>query len=67
MIFEKKLAVPQEVKDMYPITAKMADTIKEKRKEINSVFEFFHCCLNFFYTRNRISICFGTAGKHHTA
>ena len=39
MIFEKKLAVPQEVKDMYPITAKMADTIKEKRKEINSVFE----------------------------
>lgn len=39
MIFEKKLAVPQEVKDMYPITVKMADTIKEKRKEINSVFE----------------------------
>ncbi len=39
MIFEKKLAVPQEVKDMYPITEKMADTIKARRNEINSVFE----------------------------
>lgn len=39
MIFEKKLAVPQEVKDIYPITEKMADTIKARRNEINSVFE----------------------------
>ena len=39
MIFEKKLTAPSEVKEMYPITEKMAKTIENRREEIKSVFE----------------------------
>lgn len=39
MIFEKKLTIPSEVKEMYPITQEMAKTIENRRAEIKSIFE----------------------------
>lgn len=37
MIFERKLAVPMEVKEMYPLTAQMSDVIRKRDVEIKSV------------------------------
>ena len=39
MEFERRLAIPAEVKEMYPLTGKMADIVEKKRAEIKSVFE----------------------------
>ena len=39
MDFERKLALPMEVKEMYPITGKMGEIIEARRAEVKSVFE----------------------------
>ena len=39
MDFERKLTIPAEVKEQYPVTAKVADTVDKKRAEVNAVFE----------------------------
>ncbi|MBP5309525.1 MAG: 3-deoxy-7-phosphoheptulonate synthase, partial [Lachnospiraceae bacterium] len=39
MEFEKKLALPMEVKEMYPMTLKMGAIIEEKRAQIQAIFE----------------------------
>ena len=39
MEFEKKLALPMEVKEMYPMTLKMGAVIEEKRAQIQAIFE----------------------------
>ena len=39
MEFEKKLALPMEVKEMYPMTLKMGQIIEEKRAQIQAIFE----------------------------
>ena len=39
MDFERQLAVPMEVKEMYPLTGKMGEIIGEKRAQILSIFE----------------------------
>ncbi len=39
MLFERKLALPMEVKEMHPLTIDMSQTVEKKRLEINSIFE----------------------------
>lgn len=39
MNFEKKLAIPAEVKEQFPVTGKVAKIVEEKRAEVKSVFE----------------------------
>ena len=39
MEFERKLAIPAEVKERYPLTAKINDIVEKKRAEIKAVFE----------------------------
>ena len=39
MDFERKLAIPMEVKEMYPLTGKMDKVVEEKRAQIQAVFE----------------------------
>ena len=39
MLFERKLALPMEVKEMHPLTIDMSQTVGKKRLEINSIFE----------------------------
>ncbi len=39
MEFEKKLALPAEVKESCPTTGKMNETIEKQRKEIKDIFE----------------------------
>lgn len=39
MIFERKLALPAEVKEMCPLTGKMGQTVEDRRAEINAIFE----------------------------
>lgn len=39
MLFERKLAIPMEVKEMNPLTIEMSQTVEKKRIEIKSVFE----------------------------
>lgn len=38
MIFERKLAIPQEVKEMYPLDEASKRRVEERRKEINAIF-----------------------------
>ncbi len=38
MNFEKKLAVPMETKEMFPITAAMNETVEKRAAEINRIF-----------------------------
>ena len=38
MDFERKLAIPMEVKEMYPLTGKMDKVVEEKRAQIQAVF-----------------------------
>lgn len=38
MEFERKIAIPMEVKEMYPVTAKVSETIEARRIEINKIF-----------------------------
>lgn len=39
MNFEKKLAVPAEVKEEYPLTGKMNKVVEERRNEVREIFE----------------------------
>ena len=39
MDFERKLAIPMEVKEMYPLTGNMDKVVEEKRAQIQAVFE----------------------------
>ena len=39
MIFERKLSIPMEVKEMYPLTHEMLESVEKKRIEIKNVFE----------------------------
>lgn len=39
MIFNRKLPIPKEIKELYPLTEKIAKTKKEKDKEIADIFE----------------------------
>ena len=34
MIFERKLSIPMEVKEMYPLTHEMLESVEKKRIEI---------------------------------
>jgi 3-deoxy-7-phosphoheptulonate synthase len=38
MIFERKLTIPKEVKEMYPLTAQMHETVAKRAKEIENIF-----------------------------
>lgn len=38
MIFERKLAIPQEVKQMYPLTAAAKEIIESRRTELKKIF-----------------------------
>ncbi len=38
MLFERKLAIPMEVKEMYPLTGKMADIVEKRDVEIKKIF-----------------------------
>ncbi|MBP5256004.1 MAG: 3-deoxy-7-phosphoheptulonate synthase, partial [Clostridia bacterium] len=37
MIFERKLAVPAEVKEMYPLTPDLSETVKRRDAELKSI------------------------------
>ena len=39
MIFEKRLAIPAEVKEQYPLSGKVGKIVEEKRAELRAVFE----------------------------
>lgn len=39
MDFERRLAIPAEVKEQYPVTGKVSHTVEEKRAEVKAVFE----------------------------
>ena len=39
MIFEKRLAIPAEVKEQYPLLGKVGKIVEEKRAELRAVFE----------------------------
>ena len=38
MVYERQLAMPAEVKEMYPLTAKMHETIQERKAELEAIF-----------------------------
>ena len=38
MEFERKLAIPMEVKEQFPVTAEMEKTVEKQREEVMSVF-----------------------------
>ncbi len=38
MLFERKLAIPKEVKEMYPLTPEMSDVVKKRAEEIRKIF-----------------------------
>lgn len=38
MIFERKLAIPMEVKEMYPLTGEMSRTVEKRTAELKSIF-----------------------------
>lgn len=39
MDFERRLAIPAEVKEQYPVTGKVSKIVEEKRAEVKAVFE----------------------------
>ena len=39
MVFERKLAIPMEVEEMYPVTAEMEAVIEKRAVEIKNIFE----------------------------
>lgn len=39
MIFERKLTIPKEVKEMYPLTEDMKKIVEERKKEISDIFK----------------------------
>ena len=43
MEFERRLAIPAEVKEQYPLSGKLGKTVEEKRAELKDVFEAKVC------------------------
>ena len=39
MIFEKKLAIPMEVKEMYPLSSRLADVVERRAEELKEIFD----------------------------
>ena len=39
MLFERKLAIPMEVKEMYPLTGELSRVLEEKAEKLKAVFE----------------------------
>ena len=39
MIFERKLAIPMEVKEMYPLTGTMSQVVEQRIAELKAIFE----------------------------
>lgn len=39
MEFERRLAIPAEVKEQYPLSGKVGKIVEEKRAELKAVFE----------------------------
>lgn len=39
MEFERKLTIPAEVKEQFPVTAKVSETVEKKRAELKAIFE----------------------------
>ena len=39
MIFEKKLAIPMEVKEMYPLSSRLADVVERRAEELKDIFD----------------------------
>ena len=39
MEFERKITIPAEVKEQFPVTAKICDTVEKKRAELKAIFE----------------------------
>ena len=39
MEFERRLAIPAEVKEQYPLSGKLGKIVEEKRAELKAVFE----------------------------
>ena len=37
MVYERQLAIPAEVKEMYPLTAQMNKTVQERRAELEAM------------------------------
>ena len=37
MVFERKLAIPQEVKQMYPASAEIQTAVKERTEELKNI------------------------------
>lgn len=38
MVFERKLAIPKEVKEMYPLTKNLAQVVAQRREELKGIF-----------------------------
>ena len=38
MLFERKLAIPKEVKEMYPLTSEMSEIVRKRAEEIRDIF-----------------------------
>ena len=38
MLFERKLAIPKEVKEMYPLTSQMSEVVAKRAEEIRDIF-----------------------------
>ena len=43
MMYERQLAIPAELKEMYPLTARMNETIQTRRAELVSIFASRSC------------------------
>ena len=39
LAFERKLAIPAEVKEQYPLSGKIGKIVEEKRAELKAIFE----------------------------
>ena len=38
MLFQRKLPIPQEVKEMYPLSSELANIVQNRAKEIEDIF-----------------------------
>ena len=53
MEFERKLAIPTEVKRMYPITAKVSTIVEKRARKIADIFEGKEPAAVFCHGRNQ--------------
>ena len=56
MIFKRKLPIPKEIKEQYPLTAELAQVKARRDKEIADVFIMLVQLLAFFRGRESVSI-----------